>query len=264
MPPECRLHPGHYVYRDHPCPLCAIPVIPPSEGIVSEQTQDAGTTMYSRSEPLTDADLCALADRELVTCDGVGKQRKAAIVAELTARLASRSSAAAVPVACTLTTHGPFCDPSCTTGHPAAAPVPGDGGEDDLLRRARWVLSMTVHPDSAAIMPAAMSHVKQSEWERQARSLIEALASRLSSVGATERDRLDAERWRSLEPSLKELVTQVLLNCTAEGTRPKLRDALIGQHSDPLFYSRWERVKAALRDFLDATNAALSRGGSNG
>ena len=57
---------------------------------------EAGTAMLCRSEPLTDAELLALAERELVTCDGVGKQRKTAIVAELSARLASRS-ADAVP-----------------------------------------------------------------------------------------------------------------------------------------------------------------------
>lgn len=36
-----------------------------------------------------------------------------------------------------------------------------------------------------------------------------------------------------------------------------LRSALVGQHSDAVFYGQWERHKALLRDLLDALDAAL-------
>lgn len=36
-----------------------------------------------------------------------------------------------------------------------------------------------------------------------------------------------------------------------------LRDALVGQHSDAMFYGQWERHKALLRDLLDVLDAVL-------
>lgn len=67
----------------------------------------------------------------------------------------------------------------------------------------------------------------------------------------------DAERWRAIEPALDELREQLDRTVRAEdGPAPRLRDALIGQHSDSTFYSEWERNKQALVALLDAIEEA--------
>lgn len=64
----------------------------------------------------------------------------------------------------------------------------------ELLNRARWVLGMTVHPDTAEVMPAAMSHVKASEFAREAREVLEAVCEELELLRDVEEAARDLPR----------------------------------------------------------------------
>jgi hypothetical protein len=73
-----------------------------------------------------------------------------------------------------------------------------------------------------------------------------------------EQDRADAARWQHLLPALTALRARLDQSVRGDGDPPPaLRKALTGQHSDALFWTQWEKDKAALCALLDAIDAAL-------
>lgn len=87
-------------------------------------------------------------------------------------------------------------------------------------------------------------------WRLVAALLVErdALAARLAEAGEWERETLDA--------AVATLRARLDATVRGEGDpSPPLRDALIGQRSDPTFCTQWDENKAALVSVLDALDA---------
>lgn len=103
-------------------------------------------------------------------------------------------------------------------------------------------------------------HIGYSKHLAAAADALEAL---VTAQEEARRLREDAERWRLLSPHIATLHATLAASVWPDepsAHKRRTRDALIGQVSDSLFYSRWERCKSNLRDLLDAIDNALSRG----
>lgn len=118
------------------------------------------------------------------------------------------------------------------------AETPRGEGERGLIMRA-MLETFPWSPD-----------IRQEHFERAADAVIAALRSEAPVEGEV-RERV-APGWSEVRER-----ANMLRAVLREHGFEHLRSALVGQHSDAVFYGQWERHKALLRDLLDALDAAL-------
>ncbi|MHB1310603.1 MAG: hypothetical protein ACYC3L_01210 [Gemmatimonadaceae bacterium] len=122
---------------------------------------------------------------------------------------------------------------------PAPLPQEIEAALDEY--RHAWIM----HERNANLGASPEGRVKRAST--RLRALIAALAE-------------DAKRWQLVANSVESLRLRLAKETwpdEEDTTHPRrLRDALIGQVSDAVCYSQWERVKADLRLLLDTLDAA--------